>query len=407
MAVPAEFKDNPLKWTTMDPVLAKDYILNMPLEERKAFMKTLSKKALTSLNQRKAYLEREAEKKAEKKYLDDIEKVSDKRKVQAAIDEATEKIFIDADKADLIKPFKEFVKKRTKRKIAIKLLVSKIMKDIERIDFGHLAALDRKPKDKNLLRLSTRTILNQEKTPTTAISRSGVDYEAIIESHQANIRHGALNVITSEEMNLLNRPINQKEAAVDFIQNRPDLKGELSIDEYIDDSVKMNKLIAGEINVDALEMEMMLEDELKRSGVFKPKNKQQQRDTLKRLINEAHRLDMLKSATDKTSGKKVWQRNIQARGDLTKSDYERQQTFKPTPAPRSKITPIPSAATTGLLTSVANEKSNITSTKKVRKTTGYGGTRAFIKDPDTHSDDIGLFPPIHHLGPGIVELEPF
>ena len=57
--------------------------------------------------------------------------------------------------------------------------------------------------------------------------------------------------------------------------------------------------------------------------------------------------------------------------------------------------------------SVANEKSNITSTKKVRKTTGYGGTRAFIKDPDTHSDDIGLFPPIHHLGPGIVELEPF
>ena len=257
------------------------------------------------------------------------------------------------------------------------------------------------------MRLSTRTILNQEKTPTTAISRSGVDYEAIIESHQANIRHGALNVITSEEMNLLNRPINQKEAAVDFIQNRPDLKGELSIDEYIDDSVKMNKLIAGEINVDALEMEMMLEDELKRSGVFKPKNKQQQRDTLKRLINEAHRLDMLKSATDKTSGKKVWQRNIQARGDLTKSDYERQQTFKPTPAPRSKITPIPSAATTGLLTSVANEKSNITSTKKVRKTTGYGGTRAFIKDPDTHSDDIGLFPPIHHLGPGIVELEPF
>ena len=212
MAVPAEFKDNPLKWTTMDPVLAKDYILNMPLEERKAFMKTLSKKALTSLNQRKAYLEREAEKKAEKKYLDDIEKVSDKRKVQAAIDEATEKIFIDADKADLIKPFKEFVKKRTKRKIAIKLLVSKIMKDIERIDYGHLAALDRKPKDKNLLRLSTRTILNQEKTPTTAISRSGVDYEAIIESHQANIRHGALNVITSEEMNLLNRPINQKEA---------------------------------------------------------------------------------------------------------------------------------------------------------------------------------------------------
>ena len=41
------------------------------------------------------------------------------------------------------------------------------------------------------------------------------------------------------------------------------------------------------------------------------------------------------------------------------------------------------------------------------ETTGYGGTRAFIKDPDTHSDDIGLFPPIHHLGPGIVELEPF
>ena len=102
MAVPAEFKDNPLKWTTMDPVLAKDYILNMPLEERKAFMKTLSKKALTSLNQRKAYLEREAEKKAEKKYLDDIEKVSDKRKVQAAIDEATEKIFIDADKINYL-----------------------------------------------------------------------------------------------------------------------------------------------------------------------------------------------------------------------------------------------------------------------------------------------------------------
>jgi len=407
MAVPAEFKDNPLKWATMDPVLAKDYILNMPLEERKAFMKTLPKKALNQLNQRKAYLERQAENVAEKKYRDDIEKTSNKRKVQAEIDSATEKIFIDAGKPELIKPFKEHVKKLAFRKNAIKLLFGKLT-GVKPVDYGHTAALDRTPRDVHLLRLSTRTVTNQNLTPTTAVSRTGVDSEAIIESRKANVRHGARNVLSNEQLQLINRPINQKDAATNFILNRPDLQGELSIDDYIDDSIKLNKLIAGETSVDVLDMENMLEGELKRSGVFKGKDKKTQQSILRRLINQADQADMILSATDKTPGKKVWQRNIQARGDLNRSDYERQQNFKTTPAPRSNINPLPSAATPGLLTSVTKEKMNKNKTviknRNTNKNRGYSGTRLFQRDDDTHMDQIGLFPPIGHLGPGAIDV---
>jgi len=415
MAVPAEFKNNPLKWAMMDPVKARDYILNMPLEERKTFIKTLPPKAKTLLTQRKAYLERQSEITAEQIYKTKEAKVKtkDRRKLQAEIDVATEKIFKDAGKPELIKAFKEYVKKDALRKNVIKRLFGQL-DDVSPVDYGHTSALDRKPKDQHLLRMSSRSIIYQKMTPTTALSRSGVDNEAVIESSKANVRHGPRNILTREMMQLLYRPINQKEAATKFLLNRPDLQGEISIDDYYDDSIKMNKLTAGEINMDALEIENMLEAELKKAGVFKGTDKKTKINTLKRLINEADFADRVLSATDTTPGKKVWQRNIQARGDLSQTDYARQQSAKLSPAPRSNIKPLPSAATVGLLTSVVNEqvqKSKPKSTK-VNKSTrvntkGYGGTRLFKQEDDTHTDQIGLFPPIGHLGPGAIDLQSF
>ena len=407
MAVPAEFKNNPLKWATMDPVKARDYILNMPLEERKAFIKTLSPKAKTLLTQRKAYLERQSEITTEQTYKAKEAKVGTKnrRKLLAEIDDTTEKIFRDAGKPELIEPFKEYVRKDALRKNAIKRLFGNL-EGVAPVDYGHTSALDRKPKDQHLLQMSARSIIYQKMTPTTALSRSGVDNEAVIESRLANVRHGPKNVLTREMMQLLNRPINQKEAATNFLLNRPDLKGEISIADYYDDSIKMSKLTAGEINIDALEMENMLEGELKKAGVFKDTDKKTKINTLKRLINEADFADRILSATDPTPGKKVWQRNLQARGDLSQKDYARQQAAKLPPAPRSNIKPLPSAAAPGLLASVATEQVQKPKSTKVR-TKSFSGTRAFIKDDDTHVDQIGLFMPIGHLGTGAVDLQPF
>jgi len=318
-----------------------EYILTeMPPAERSPFINKLKpSKFKTKLETRKAGLERTGEYKDFARYQTEGAGLSDKRQLQKKITESTKKVFIDANKPELLEAFETYQKQEATRKNNIKLLFGKL-RGVRSVDYGHEVPLGRG--DSKLLKQSLDValkILRGNLTPTTPLSDSGSDADAIIQSKRDNIRLSDNPIVNKQLLQHLNRPTNQREAAIKFLQNRPDLnKTKLSINDYLTDSIKMNKLMAGEINVDQLEMQNVLEAELKAAGVFKGKPNKQQYQVLKQLINRAHTLDLVKSAKDTGTGKKEFDITTKERRTESKDLSERNKVFKiKNPNPKTTI----------------------------------------------------------------------
>jgi len=192
------------------------------------------------------------------------------------------------------------------------------------VDRGHTASLKGDPNIKRGL------------TPTKAITIGGADTEGYAESGRANRRHGAKNLFKVQVLQQLNKPTNWMESAVDFVKNRPDKKSSSNTTRsQISDSLRMNKLGLGKINVDQAEMLGFVEHDLKKSGLFNRTNEKAQ---LKNLIKEAHNKDLIESAKDQTTGKKPW--DVTKKRRLTKQELINQR-GKPTP--ETKLIKLPRA----------------------------------------------------------------
>ena len=324
-----------------------EYILTeMPPAERSPFINKLKpSKFKTSLNTRKAGLERIGEYKDFARYQTEGAGLSDKRQLQKKITESTKKVFIDANKPELLEAFETYQKQETTRRNNIKLLFSRLS-GVRSVDYGHEVPLGRG--DSKLLKQSLDValkILRGNLTPTTPLSDSGSDADAIIQSKRDNIRLSDNPIVNKRLLQHLNRPTSQREAAINFLENRPDLNtSKLSINHYLTDSIKMNQLMTGEINVDQLEMQNLLEAELKAAGVFKGKPNKQQYQVLKQLINRAHTLDLVKSAQDTTPGKGEFDITTKERKKESRDFSQRKRTFR-RENPNTKTTILPSEAT--------------------------------------------------------------
>ena len=181
------------------------------------------------------------------------------------------------------------------------------------VDRGHTSSLKGDPNIKRGL------------TPTTSITISGADTEGYAESGRANRRHGEKNLFKIKVLQQLNVPTNWMESAVNFVKDRPDLKNNKNTRrENISESLRMNKLGLGKINVDQAEMQSYLEHDLKKSGLFNRKGEEAQ---LKSILKDTHNKDLVKSAQDPDPSKAPWdvtkkrrlkkQEIINQRGKLT------------------------------------------------------------------------------------------
>jgi len=192
------------------------------------------------------------------------------------------------------------------------------------VDRGHTASLKGDPNIKRGL------------TPTKPVTIGGADTEGYAESGRANRRHGAKNLFKIQVLQQLNKPTNWMESAVDFVKNRPDKQSSSNTTRsQISDSLRMNKLGLGKINVDQAEMQSYLEHDLKKSGLF---NRGNEKTQLKTLIKEAHNADLIESAKDQTTGKRPW--DVTKKRRLTKQEVINQ---RGKPIPETKLIKLPRA----------------------------------------------------------------
>ncbi len=190
------------------------------------------------------------------------------------------------------------------------------------VDRGHPGSLKGDPRNIRNTGKSIWSGLN----PMSAITNRGSDTEGYAESGRDNRRHGEKNLFTNKVLQQLNVPTNWMESAVNFVKDRPDLKKNKNTRrDNISESLKMNKLGLGKINVDQAEMQAYLEHDLKKSGLF---NRKGEEAKLKSLIKTTHNKDLVKSAKDQTTGKNPW--DVTKKRRLTKQEMINQ---------RGKITP--------------------------------------------------------------------
>jgi len=205
----------------------------------------------------------------------------------------------------------DFAQYATKLSTAKNLFAQQLRKELGiDVDRGHTGSLKGDP-----------SLVNKNLNPTSAVTIRGSDTEGYAESGRANRRHGASNLFKQKVLQQLNKPTNWMESAVNFVKDRPDKQTSSNTTRNkIADSLKMNRLGLGKINVDQAEMLEFLEHDLKKSGLFNHKN---QKTQLKSLIREAHNQDLITSAKDQTSGKRPW--DVTKKRRLTKQEVINQQ----------------------------------------------------------------------------------
>tara|TARA_R100000008_G_scaffold81736_1_gene65294 strand:+ start:404 stop:1693 length:1290 start_codon:yes stop_codon:yes gene_type:complete len=421
MAIPPEFASNPLKWAMMPIPQRQVYLHNLPIDQKKAAIDTLNESEKRRYFQYKAYVERTNERIARDEYLKAVEKPTgdgktkprpktSKRGVQAKLNTATIKWMRDNGHGDLIEPLRKHIRGISKVKGDLAQSIRRDL-DLAETNRGHTISLEGSPtdaSDNHLLRLSSRTVLNQTLTPTTALEVRGADTEGYVESARANRRHGAVNLFSLKVLQRLNRPVNQLEAAQNFILNRPD-KVVWTSDQEIAESVKMGRLAVGEVGVDALELEEFLENDLRKAGLLRNR---QNKGLLKQLINRENTKDMILSAKDRRSGKNPWDVTLKRR---LRDDEVKQRFFARKPLPKTTYLPSEATGSTwphSLLRDAAaditkieqqkikrelktQQKIKMQSNKNKYRGTGFGGIGR--QDDDTHLDAIGPNIPIHYI----------
>lgn len=411
MAVPPEFASNPVQWAAMPIPQRQVYLHNLPIDQKKAALATLNEKELNRYKIYKHGVERRNEIIAKQEYDKAVEKPTEdgttkprpktsKRGVQAKLNTATIKWMRDNGHGDLIEPLRKYIRGISKVKGD---LAQSIRRDLNLAETnrGHPVSLEGSPVD------ASRPL-----TPITSIFSGGADTEGYVESARANRRHGAINLFSLKVLQQLNRPVNQLEAAQNFILNRPDNVVWTS-DQEITESVKMGRLAVGDVSVDALELEEFLENDLRKAGLL---NNSQNKRLLKQLVNRENTKDMILSAKDRRSGKNPWDVTLKRR---LRDDEVKNRFFARKPLPKTTYLPSEATGSTwphSLLRDAAADvtkieqqkiKREIKTQNKIRnqsnknkyRGTGFGGIGK--QDDDTHSDQIGLFPPIHYINTNV------
>jgi len=216
-----------------------------------------------------------------------------------------------------------FIQYATKLSTAKNAFAQSLRRDLGiDVDRGHPASLKGDPTNARVRSNNRWAGL----TPTTAITTHGSDTEGYAESGRDNRRHGKKNLFAIKVLQQLNVPTNWMESAVNFVKDRPDLKKNKNTKrDNISESLKMNKLGLGKINVDQAEMQSYIEHDLKKSGLFNRKGEEAQ---LKSLLKNTHNKDLVKSAKDPDTSKAPW--DVTKKRRLTKQEMINQ---------RGKITP--------------------------------------------------------------------
>ena len=221
--------------------------------------------------------------------------------------------------AELQPIFEAHYKTRSNLKTSLASKIKKIL-GVPETNTGHVVSLRGSP-----------SLEGQKITPYTSQDIVGSDLTKYIEEARSNRRHGEYNLFLNVLLQQIDRPVNQMEEAVWFVNNRPDLTGWTMADE-IAESIKMNRLALGLDTGDTLELRELLEADLKRAGLFENKADAK---VLKVLLDKFYAEDLIKSAKDRTPGKDPW--DVTKKGRLTPTEQRdikfRKKTYKYTRLP--------------------------------------------------------------------------
>ena len=148
---------------------------------------------------------------------------------------------------------------------------------------GHIISLKGDPK-----------LLKSPITPTTPMGNFASDLAKYPEESGSNIQHGEKNLFSRETIALINRASTQMEEAQNFILNRPDLKG-WTLEDEIREGIKLNRLARKEITPEALEIEEMVELDLKKAGIL---DTSKDKIILKEILIDMYKKNLIRRATD-------------------------------------------------------------------------------------------------------------
>ena len=299
----------------------------------------------THIDERNIKLEnlRKLEERTGKKYP------NERRNIMAEVGSHVKKWFDRVPQIrELKQPFLDHYKKRSNLKTDLASKIKKIL-GVPETNTGHVVSLKGSP-----------SLKGQKITPYTSQDIVGSDLTKYIEEARSNRRHGEYNLFLNVLLQQIDRPVNQMEEAVWFVNNRPDLTDWTMADE-IAESIKMNRLALGLDTGDTLELRELLEADLKRAGLFENKADAK---VLKVLLDKFYSKDIIESATDPIQllkegkiqaddprlKKKAWLSGAGRRGDYSvwtqyRHDLGKQPVIDEIIRKESKLKKLPSEAT--------------------------------------------------------------